>query len=61
MVEGVIVAGLTPESGITCLKPLYFLPNQGELLRDIYAGSPDLNWTRGHHVLAVSSDIPAIT
>lgn len=63
MVEGVIVAGLTPESGVTCLKPLYFLPNQGELLQNIYAGiHQTLELEPGaHHILAVSSDIPAIT
>jgi molybdopterin-guanine dinucleotide biosynthesis protein A len=62
-VEGVIIAGLTPESGVTCLKPLYFISNQGEMLQNIFAGihkTLELD-PNSHHVLAVSSDIPAIT
>ena len=62
-VTQVVVVGLEKESGITCTKPLDFIPNQGGMLSNIMAG--------GHRVLSlnpsaemlltVSSDIPTIT
>ncbi len=60
--QGVVV-GLEKESGVTCTKPLDFIPNQGSMLSNIMAG--------GHRILtlnpgakmllSVSSDIPTIT
>ncbi|HXF84873.1 MAG TPA: NTP transferase domain-containing protein [Anaerolineales bacterium] len=61
-VNNVIVVGLTPKSGITCQKPLYFIPNQGRMLSNIVAGvqkSLELN-RKNKYVLIASSDIPAI-
>jgi GTP:adenosylcobinamide-phosphate guanylyltransferase len=62
-IENVIVIGLSPKSGVTCQKPLYFLPNQGRMLANIVAGvekSQELN-PSNEYVMIVSSDVPAIT
>jgi GTP:adenosylcobinamide-phosphate guanylyltransferase len=62
-VEQVVVAGLLEDCGVTCAKPLAFLPNQGEMLQNIRVGVfkvLELN-PQARHVLTVSSDIPAIT
>jgi NDP-sugar pyrophosphorylase family protein len=37
-VNNVIVVGLSPKSGVTCKKPLYFVSNQGRMLANIVAG-----------------------
>jgi GTP:adenosylcobinamide-phosphate guanylyltransferase len=61
-VDNVIVIGLTPKSGLTCKKPLYFISNQGRMLANIVAGvnkSIELN-KKTEYVLIVSSDIPAL-
>lgn len=61
-VENVIVMGLSEKSGVTCKKPLYFVPNQGRMLANIVAGvqkSLELN-PKTEYVLIVSSDIPGI-
>ena len=61
-VDNVIVIGLTPKSGLTCKKPLYFVSNQGRMLANIVAGvnkSIELN-KKTEYVLIVSSDIPAL-
>jgi molybdopterin-guanine dinucleotide biosynthesis protein A len=62
-IEHVIIMGLSSEVGLTCLKPLTFIANQGEMLMNILVGvkkvlelSPEQS-----HALIVSSDIPAIT
>ncbi len=62
-IENVIVVGLTPKLGLTCDKPMYFVPNQGKMLDNFRAGvrkSQEVN-PKASHVLFVSSDIPAIT
>lgn len=61
-VRNVIVIGLSPKSGVTCKKPLYFLSNQGRMLANIVAGvdkSLELD-RKTEYVLVVSSDIPAL-
>ncbi len=62
-VEHVIVIGLTEKSGVTCKKPLVFIPNQGRMLANIVAGvnkSLELN-PKTEYLLVASSDIPTIT
>jgi GTP:adenosylcobinamide-phosphate guanylyltransferase len=62
LVDNVIVIGLSPKSGVTCKKPLYFLSNQGRMLANIVVGvnkSLQLN-KKNKYVLIVSSDIPAL-
>jgi GTP:adenosylcobinamide-phosphate guanylyltransferase len=61
-VDNVIIIGLSPKSGVTCKKPLYFVSNQGRMLANIVAGvnkALEIN-KRSKYVLVVSSDIPAL-
>jgi GTP:adenosylcobinamide-phosphate guanylyltransferase len=61
-VNNVIVVGLSPKSGVTCKKPLYFVSNQGRMLANIVTGinkALELN-KKNQYVLVVSSDIPAL-
>nr|BAL58293.1 hypothetical conserved protein [uncultured Chloroflexota bacterium] len=61
-VERVVLIGLSPKSPLSCKKPLYFLSNQGSMLRNIIAGMNkvlELN-PAAEYVLIVSSDIPGI-
>lgn len=61
-VKNVIIIGLSPKSGVTCKKPLYFVSNQGRMLANIVAGvnkALEIN-KRSKYVLIVSSDIPAL-
>jgi GTP:adenosylcobinamide-phosphate guanylyltransferase len=61
-VRNVIVVGLSPKSGVTCKKPLYFVSNQGRMLANIVTGvnkALELD-KKTQYVLVVSSDIPAL-
>lgn len=61
-VENVVLIGLDESSGLTCGKPLYFVPNQGGMVDNIRAGVrkvTELN-PQASHTLIVSSDIPTI-
>jgi molybdopterin-guanine dinucleotide biosynthesis protein A len=61
-VDNVIIVGLSPKSGVTCKKPLYYVSNQGRMLANIVAGvtkALEIN-KRNKYVLVVSSDIPAL-
>lgn len=61
-VSNVIVVGLSPKSGVTCKKPLYFVSNQGRMLANIVTGinkALEIN-KRTKYVLVVSSDIPTV-
>jgi GTP:adenosylcobinamide-phosphate guanylyltransferase len=61
-VDNVIAVGLSARSGVTCRKPLYFLPNQGRMLSNIVTGvhkSLELD-RKNKYVLVVSSDIPSL-
>jgi GTP:adenosylcobinamide-phosphate guanylyltransferase len=61
-VNNVIVVGLSPKSGVTCKKPLYFVSNQGRMLANIVTGinkALELN-QKNQYVLVVSSDIPTL-
>jgi NDP-sugar pyrophosphorylase family protein len=62
-VDNVILIGLTEESGVTCSKPLTYLPNKISMIENILGGINkvlDIN-PSATRVLMVSSDIPAIT
>lgn len=62
-VDNVIIMGMTPNNGVTCAKPTYYLPNEGRMLANIVAGvhkALEIN-PSCEHVLIVSSDIPALT
>jgi GTP:adenosylcobinamide-phosphate guanylyltransferase len=61
-VDNVILIGLSEKSGVTCQKPIHFIPNQGRMLANIVAGvnkSLELD-PKNQHVLIVSSDIPGL-
>ena len=61
-VDNVIVVGLSPKSGVTCRKPIYYVSNQGRMLANIVAGvnkTLEIN-KKNKYVLIVSSDIPAV-
>jgi GTP:adenosylcobinamide-phosphate guanylyltransferase len=62
-VEGVVFMGLSPEAGLTCSKPMIFIPNQGEMLANVLNGIKKVLELvpQASHALIVSSDIPAIT
>jgi len=61
-VTNVIVIGLSPKSGVTCKKPLYFISNQGRMLANVVAGINKAIELKKDtdYVLLVSSDIPAL-
>jgi GTP:adenosylcobinamide-phosphate guanylyltransferase len=62
-VDRVVVVGLNADCGVSCSKPLDFIPNQGGMLENFLAGLKrvlELN-PQAQYVLAVSSDIPAVT
>ncbi len=61
-IENVILIGLSAKSGVTCAKPLHFLPNQGRMLSNIVTGvekSQELS-PQNEYVMIVSSDVPGI-
>ena len=61
-VDNVIIIGLSPKSGVTCKKPIYYVSNQGRMLANIVAGVDkvlELN-KKSKYVLVVSSDIPTL-
>jgi GTP:adenosylcobinamide-phosphate guanylyltransferase len=62
-IDRVVIISLPEDSGLTCTKPVTYVPNQGGMIENVRAGVQkvlDLNPT-AHHVLTVSSDIPGIT
>lgn len=62
-IGNVVIVGLSEADGLTCKKPLSYVPNQGEMLPNIRAGARkivELNPDAKYCVL-VPSDTPAIT
>jgi hypothetical protein len=62
-VEGVIIIGLGPESGLTCGKPVAYLPDQGSAVANALAGTERALQQRPEttYVLLTSCDVPAVT
>jgi molybdopterin-guanine dinucleotide biosynthesis protein A len=62
MVSRVVIVGLPETCGLTCLKSLTFLPDQGSILDNIEAGSKELLRINPQHrqVLVASSDVPGV-
>jgi GTP:adenosylcobinamide-phosphate guanylyltransferase len=61
-VNNVIIVGLSPKSGVSCKKPIYYVSNQGRMLANIVTGinkALELN-KKNQYVLVVSSDIPTL-
>jgi NDP-sugar pyrophosphorylase family protein len=62
-VDNVVLIGLTEESGVTCTKPLTYLPNKISMIENILGGMHkvlEIN-PSATRVMMVSSDLPAIT
>jgi GTP:adenosylcobinamide-phosphate guanylyltransferase len=62
-VENVVLIGLTSDSGVTCKKPLSFIPNKASMIENLLAGVQkvmEIN-PSATRALLVSSDIPGIT
>jgi hypothetical protein len=62
-VEGVIIIGVGPESGLTTSKPVAYMPDQGGAVSNALAGVRQaLKQQPGTtHVLLTSCDVPAVT
>jgi GTP:adenosylcobinamide-phosphate guanylyltransferase len=62
-VENEVLIGLTEESGVTCNKPLTFIPNKISMIENILGGINKIMEINpsATSVLLVSSDIPGIT
>ena len=63
LVNRVVLIGLTEESGVTCSKPMTYIPNMATMIENILGGINkvlEINPSASDVVL-VSSDIPAIT
>ena len=62
-IERVVLVSLPDDSGLTCTKLVAYVPNQGGMLQNIRAGIEKVLEVdpQAKHILAVSSDIPAVT
>jgi molybdopterin-guanine dinucleotide biosynthesis protein A len=62
-VENVVLIGLAEESGVTCSKPLYYIPNHNSMIENLLAGINKVIQINPStpQALLVSSDIPGIT
>lgn len=62
-VEGVILIGVGPESGLTTSKPTAYLPDQGGAVPNALAGVQQALRMKPQttHVLLTSCDVPAVT
>jgi GTP:adenosylcobinamide-phosphate guanylyltransferase len=62
-IERVVVVGLNAGAGVQCSKPTTYIPNQVSLLDNIQAGVNEILRLdpQAGLVMAVSSDIPALT
>lgn len=62
-VDGVVIIGLPEDCGITSPKIKAFIPDQGEMLDNIQAGTDkvlELN-PQAEYMMIVSSDVPGVT
>ncbi len=62
-VENVVLVGLPEGGGISCAKPLVFIPNQASMIENVLAGikkASEIN-PAASNVLLSTSDIPGIT
>lgn len=62
-IRNVVIVGLPAGSGLTCAKPLAYIPNAGSIVDNVLAGG---RWAAAQDApaqygLLVSADIPAIT
>ena len=62
-IDNIVIVGLGEESQLASRKPLYYLPNQGGMLENIFTGAQKLLSIHpaSQAMVSVSSDVPAIT
>jgi GTP:adenosylcobinamide-phosphate guanylyltransferase len=62
-IDNVVIVGLTDKSGLKCKKKMYFVSNQGKMVKNLQAGAQKVQEIneKAEYVLIASSDIPAIT
>ncbi|NJN44607.1 MAG: hypothetical protein HC806_07745, partial [Anaerolineae bacterium] len=62
-INQIVVVGLDETSGLTSRKPLHYIPNQGGMLENIFAGAQKLLSVNpeSQAMVSVSSDVPSIT
>ncbi|HLF88428.1 MAG TPA: nucleotidyltransferase family protein [Anaerolineales bacterium] len=62
-IDRVVVVGLSEEGRLASRKPLYYLPNQGGMLENLFAGAQKLLSVNpdSEAMISVSSDVPSIT
>ena len=62
-IDRVVVVGLSEEGRLASRKPLYYLPNQGGMLENLFAVAQKLLSVNpdSEAMISVSSDVPSIT
>lgn len=62
-IDHLVVVGLSEESRLASRKPLFYLPNQGGMLENLFAGAQKLLSVNpdSEAMISVSSDVPSIT
>ncbi len=62
-VESIVIVGFDHANGLTCAKPIVYLPDNGGMLDNLLAGAKYIapKNAAATHVLGVSGDIPALT
>ena len=62
-VANIVVVGLDSPSGLSSKKPLHFIPNQGGMLKNIFAAARKIKEInpQANKVLIAASDIPTIS
>ena len=62
-IDQIVMVGLEPDCGVTCDKPMTYIPNQGGMLDNVRTSiykTAELN-PNAELVMLVSSDIPSVT
>jgi len=61
-VQRVVVVGLDTPGSLTCTKPLFFIPNQGNIFHNLRAGARKISEIapQDSSLIAISSDLPAL-
>jgi molybdopterin-guanine dinucleotide biosynthesis protein A len=62
-VDHIILVGLNSDCGVSCKKPITYVPDQGSMLNNIRTGIKKVSEINpnAEHTLLASSDIPGIT
>ena len=62
-VDNIVIVGLSESDGVSCEKPLYYVPNQGSMINNIKAGAAKITEInpQSDYCMIASSDVPTIT